>query len=167
MTDTKHTPGPWEAIDISGDDPEWDAWEIWPVETTPEARPIGHSIGTAQPRIFGAANAALIAAAPETAADRDRLAEVNAGLVDALEQARAYIGMCAGSDPGAFQYIGRIDRALALKSARATPETDGRRVGCPGCGDEFWDKAAGGECDCGGTLIAFTDDPVWLGGRDR
>ena len=44
------------------------------------------------PNLEGKANAALIAAAPETAAERDRLKTVNAELVYALKMAAGYLG---------------------------------------------------------------------------
>jgi len=46
----------------------------------------------------GEANAALIAAAPETAAERDRLMVVNAELVNALELAAKYLRKAVAED---------------------------------------------------------------------
>ena len=32
------------------------------------------------------------------------------------------------------------------------------RVGCPECGDEYWDRAPGSKCDCGARLIVFSEN---------
>lgn len=57
----------------------------------------------------------LFAAAPETAAERDRLKEINAELVEALKFAHEYHHMQINRATGAFpsQLIDSIDKALA------------------------------------------------------
>ena len=81
----KHTPGPWQARAGIG---------RWNVTTTAAPRTFNIcSINT--DRLEQDANARLIAAAPETAAERDRLKAINAELVTALrialkDKARQY-----------------------------------------------------------------------------
>ena len=70
---TKHTPGPW--VPGPYGDVEWSEGIICNVLPTPKDRSVR------------AANARLIAAAPETAAERDRLKESNSDLLAALKQA--------------------------------------------------------------------------------
>jgi hypothetical protein len=74
---TKHTPGPWhyqpELNLVSGDD--------WTVCYIPTVERRDYRRGEEE------ANARLIAAAPEIAAERDRLHQVNADLVEALKLA--------------------------------------------------------------------------------
>ena len=57
-------------------------------------------------------HARLIAAAPETAAECDRLKAINAELLAALEFARAGLSVHAGHDPDTLTYLARIDAAL-------------------------------------------------------
>ena len=78
MTETKHTPGPWHIEQGKG-----------PMRIATLGGRIA-SIADFAPRNdqrIAVANARLIAAAPETAAERDRLREVNRELVEALERA--------------------------------------------------------------------------------
>lgn len=41
-------------------------------------------------------------------------------------------------------------------------EYRGGRVGCPECGDEYWDRSPGQRCGCGEPLIEFSEraEPV-------
>mgnify|MGYP001612566934 FL=1 len=93
-----HTPGPWRACHNG----ECTCGQIWSISADhPVATAIigewGDNLcGKAEDRmVYGsvsagtaAANARLIAAAPETAAERDRLKAVNADLMEALENIR-------------------------------------------------------------------------------
>lgn len=75
---TQHTPGPWYAI---LQQPHGD-FEIRDCERDQQGRLIGQAFWQAGKT---EANARLMAAAPETAAERDRLREINADLLAALE----------------------------------------------------------------------------------
>ena len=70
---TQHTPGPWH---VNGS-------EITPAIWVEESD--GKRICTIKPSEQDASNARLIAAAPETAAERDRLRAVNAELVKVVQ----------------------------------------------------------------------------------
>jgi hypothetical protein len=74
MMKTKHTPGPWTLPKFSGADK---SIEIPEPQVLIDYDDVDHK--------EQAANAQLIAAAPETAAERDQLKEVNAKLVEALK----------------------------------------------------------------------------------
>ncbi|WP_374633996.1 hypothetical protein [Ferrovibrio sp.] len=81
MTDRKHTPGPWVLINH-------DEAGLHYVKAQPHPAMRGFTKEIAD--VFsgdeeGAANAALIASAPDLLAERDRLREVNAELLAALE----------------------------------------------------------------------------------
>ncbi|CAL8981576.1 hypothetical protein RHODGE_RHODGE_02863 [Rhodoplanes serenus] len=122
MSTTTHTPGPWTVEDPLG--PE----SLWIVEAGKEPHewrciamvcrddlddhddfdvPIG--AGEQQ------ANARLIAAAPETAAERDRLRELNAELVAALKRARYELVVL---DECSSITIEEIDRVIAKAEGR-------------------------------------------------
>ena len=89
MTQSKHTPGPWT---YQGIGPSFDVT----AQATSGARFMGRFIARCPERVAGfepteederQANARLIAAAPETAAERDRLKAINAELLGQLEEA--------------------------------------------------------------------------------
>lgn len=88
----QHTPGPW----IANDHLKNGQWQILGQEYTLSndfgdyVRPVIVSVMGGGRRPFyseAEANARLIAAAPETAAERDRLKEINAELLNALQLA--------------------------------------------------------------------------------
>ena len=72
---SKHTPGPWKARDLDSDRETPTIWEG------------GNQIAEVECGIHkeNLANARLIAAAPETAAERDSLREINKELVKMLD----------------------------------------------------------------------------------
>ncbi len=73
---TKHTPGPWH-IGVCTAYNKWDVYgELGELVAVADA--VFTNLATAQ------ANASLIVAAPETAAERDRLKASNAELLEAL-----------------------------------------------------------------------------------
>lgn len=75
---TKHTPGPWQAQDYWVIGCVEDSWHIMAGANTDYPWRVA--------KVFRSeADAHLIAAAPETAAERDRLKEVNAELLEALK----------------------------------------------------------------------------------
>ena len=75
---TKHTPGPWQAQDYWIIGCVEDSWDIMAGADTACPKRVA--------KVFTSeADARLIAAAPETAAERDRLKEVNAELLEALK----------------------------------------------------------------------------------
>lgn len=79
MTQTQqatHTPGPWAVDDATG---------MNIICLKPR-----HTLFVGQPTACARANARLIAAAPETAVERDRLKQLNAELVAALKLYLAY-----------------------------------------------------------------------------
>jgi len=80
--ETKHTPGPWFVMGIDGNGDIQVSGHPFYIG---HSDPLYHCIVTGNNEAERKANAALIAAAPETAAERDRLREVNAELVAALE----------------------------------------------------------------------------------
>jgi len=89
--DAQHTPGPWELKPIieNPDQPQplqRHKWEVWHYQADgfPDLF-IGEAYETMTRT--GEANAALIAAAPETAAERDRLRQVNEVMLEALRYA--------------------------------------------------------------------------------
>jgi len=111
----KHTPGPWKirhfAGDLGKDEPQ--------IATLPDSDGFGRPIATVN--YLGAderqANAALIASAPDLLAERDRLRQVNAELVAALEDA-AFLLAKIGKFPGDLpQFMGSIIRSV--QDARA------------------------------------------------
>lgn len=106
MSGGKHTPGPW-VYSFESVDPEW------AVVTT-----VGGSvIANVNSDHRQEANARLIAAAPETAAERDRLKEVNADLLAALKQFRTKVynaALISGMDhEWATEACSRADAAIA------------------------------------------------------
>ena len=105
MENTKHTPGPWKILTKDG------AASVVIVDCDPN---FGHKIAdcTTQMRTLAKqqANARLIAAAPETAAERDRLAAEN------KELRAAYHELCILHEPKGInrliQCLGRHDWGL-------------------------------------------------------
>ena len=99
----KHTPGPWKAVI------RHDALDV-------VVAPDGISVCTIDRnrRDESAADAALIAAAPETAAERDRLKATNAELVKALE---GLMGM--GGPPWTRKELNVVGAARAALAAAA------------------------------------------------
>jgi len=78
------TPGPWSARHVPMRGISDDTWCIDWSDDQEEVAEIVH----------GEANARLIASAPETAAERDRLKEINAELLEALKKMyRAYVNL--------------------------------------------------------------------------
>ena len=80
-TMTKHTPGPWRVTDT----------RIFQDNPLNSVVAIASCNGIALEHKEHQANARLIAAAPETAAERDRLKESNACLLEAAKIAEAYL----------------------------------------------------------------------------
>lgn len=74
MNETKHTPGPWY-VDH----------DRVTVRAEMLAKPVQIAACGTPTSTYAQANARLVAAAPETAAERDRLREVNRELVAAME----------------------------------------------------------------------------------
>jgi hypothetical protein len=91
-----HTPGPWKVYEIAPDDPKWEAFEIWNEKAS--AKMIANGAGYASMRVFGRANAHLVAAAPdllkalESFVDMASTDDVNA----IIEQATAAIAKARG-----------------------------------------------------------------------
>jgi len=92
-----HTPGPWYCPGINSKYGVSD-WKQANITTGSEYAPIIATVHTEASTYLGEidhdtmlANARLIAAAPETAAERDQLRDVNADLLAALEWAVARI----------------------------------------------------------------------------
>ncbi len=95
MTESQHTPGPWRVVPT----PE----ELYPYKidaadgNSSQPWQIAHLVGGIGEKI-DTANAHLIATAPETAAERDYLQEVNRQLVTALNLAILYLGKAVADD---------------------------------------------------------------------
>ena len=98
---TKHTPGPWTV----------DAIETTLVRA-PDRYPIADLESHFREITECEANARLIADAPETAAERERLKESNACLLAALKKVREII--IVGAAPTPFQYA---DLVQAIEDA--------------------------------------------------
>lgn len=79
---TEHTPGPWQ-LESRGDG-TYDLWHKGTFAGIDWGRGAPDRLEPDDVQTFEA-NARLIAAAPETAAERDRLREINAELLAALE----------------------------------------------------------------------------------
>ncbi len=79
MGEGVHTKLPWKLEEIAPDDPAWEAFEIW--SELASAKMVANGSGTANMRVFGRNNAALI------------VRSVNSlpALVAALENSRQYI----------------------------------------------------------------------------
>lgn len=79
-----------------------DFWTEKIVETEHPHTPVGEAFGLSEKEV--SERASLMAAAPETAAKRDRLKEVNAGLVEALTRLESNIGWRSirGEDPDLY-----------------------------------------------------------------
>jgi hypothetical protein len=113
---TEHTPGPWVYRE---DDQTITAILEGEVARKYDAQAI---IAEVRPQPEAYANARLIAAAPETAAERDRLREVNAELLEALrnlvvdlEERAEWDGEARVVCAGAFTYSNA--RAAIAKAA--------------------------------------------------
>ncbi|HZZ77143.1 MAG TPA: hypothetical protein VFE62_01410 [Gemmataceae bacterium] len=81
MNNAKHTPAPW---DVSGNE----IWGISPWNARFKIATV--TMPSPMNAVDWSANARLIAAAPETAAERDRLKEINAELTQVLEELLPY-----------------------------------------------------------------------------
>ena len=110
----KHTPKPWRVADITPDD---HAAAV--ITNFPE----GHDDPLYLVAVYGqqsAADARLIAAAPETAAERDRLKQINAELLAALEEcitdAAATCHRNAKYQRMRSEYINQVARAAIAKA---------------------------------------------------
>lgn len=88
MTHVQHTPGPWKH-------------EGFTTVFAPDGLSVAHTVPHHQGKEEAQANARLIAAAPETAAERDHLKETNAALLSALQALRA-------------EYISTVERAVEI-----------------------------------------------------
>lgn len=112
--ETKHTPGPWEVRKTASGNPFIYAGQL-NVAGVAIARP-GIDSATS------AANARLIAAAPETAAERDRLKEINAELLEALLLCRQW-GVTEAETTGglnwALDVVPKIEAAIAKATGGA------------------------------------------------
>lgn len=105
MKDTKHTPGPWKsAPDFMGPDTysEGDAIAVFPANggvcICEVVARNGQGISRPDIQAQAEANARLIASAPELLADNERLREVNAELLEALQYAESVLTLveCTG-----------------------------------------------------------------------
>lgn len=83
-----HTKGPWAFEELAAKD--GDGYVLTTEGNRVEIAHHGGAYSMGLPRAEVLANARLIAAAPETAAERDRLREVNAELLDALDNLLTY-----------------------------------------------------------------------------
>ena len=97
MTEAKHTPGPWLIDDYRGDSEGRSSDDICAGSYEDHNHISIATIWNCGGRGFPSddefvANARLIAAAPETAAERDRLREVNADLLAAVD---VLLNLCA------------------------------------------------------------------------
>lgn len=118
---SKHTPGPWHVgAEFGVDELRPRILILRSVAYVEGASPTTYIIGevgypTAIGNTVGAAerkaNARLIAAAPETAAERDRLKEINAELLFKLISAANYIKNLGGDDK---PYLGSINKAKGV-----------------------------------------------------
>lgn len=104
--ETKHTPGPWFVMGIDGNGDTQVSGHPFYIG---HSDPLYHCIVTGNNEAERKANAALIAAAPETAAERDRLRQVNAELLVALKGIIRQIGPFMGQ--------GRMDSEIAVARA--------------------------------------------------
>ncbi|CAL8974569.1 hypothetical protein RHODGE_RHODGE_03289 [Rhodoplanes serenus] len=130
MGKAKHTPGPWTVEDPLGPEALWiveagkkpHEWRCIAMvcrDDLDDHDDLDLPIGAGEQR----ANARLIAAAPETAAERDRLREVNAELVEAL---RFYSDEW---ERDVFGDVGDPDRFFAVVSpTNSLREDKGRRA---------------------------------------
>lgn len=100
----KHTPGPWQ---VSAPEDEYDTWLVLCSAHYEVAHIARRYTNGERNEAIEVENARLIAAAPETAAERDRLKEINAELLAALEKIAE---VCNGYD---------LEAGWACKTARA------------------------------------------------
>ena len=89
---SKHTPGPWRVNDA----------DVFQDNSLDSVVMIAHCTGASVAHNEHLANARLIADAPETAAERDRLKESNYYLLAALKKVERIFH--SGETPTAFQY---------------------------------------------------------------
>jgi hypothetical protein len=122
MTKAKHTPGPWVVgpVDdtvvthLGADGARYIVAEIAGDYNQPDTWPIME------------ANARLIAAAPETAAERDKLREINAEMLAALEAvAMSAVGVGRGENVISNAARALVESAIARAKARAMPVAPG------------------------------------------
>ena len=115
---TKHTPGPWKVC--GGSTPKFKAitsnsgYVVF--EMGDQFQHMENGRGIAAPSYEEqSANARLIAAAPETAAERDRLKEINAELLEALEYLEA---VCACKTLPYENHPSMIEARAAIAKAK-------------------------------------------------
>ena len=92
MTANQHTPGPWKVepfVQSINGYPDWHSFTVRHDRTNVHIATVGDVDRYYEQN--NQANAEMIAAAPETAAERDQLRDVNADLLAALEWAVARI----------------------------------------------------------------------------
>ena len=118
---TQHTPGPWYATTLTHDGETY---------SHVQSASINEDNYVARVDVMdeqGEANAALISAAPETAAERDRLRQINEVMVEALREAHSALRTFSPNVPEAEQCwtsfdsdtLEAIEAALAAAEARA------------------------------------------------
>lgn len=104
---TEHTPGPW----------------IYESETkTIRSKPANYwlaSMDSWDGAVNNEANARLIAAAPETAAERDRLKDINADLLAALEAAVARVELAVREEQRPIMVAWLPSARAAIAKAKA------------------------------------------------
>lgn len=122
MSETKHTPGPWEYFEQK----EWGRDSMYGCVRAPQSAG-GFVIvngcapgGTEEQK----ANARLIAAAPDTAAERDKLKEINAKLLAACKELRAVLVTIETKDPNLSAKQGAIIRDICSKAEAAIAEAE-------------------------------------------
>ena len=115
MSESKHTPGPWTIGDL---------WQSPNAGCTIEAGDhyiadvyAGHHISDKVQADEGKANAALIAAAPDTARQRDELLEAAEYVLDTLRAAQADAG--AHGHDSMVSYLFAADNKLCAAIAHA------------------------------------------------
>ena len=108
---TKHTPGPWRATDT----------RIFQDNPLNSVVAIASCNGIALEHKEHQANAILIAAAPETAAERDRLKESNAHMLAALKKVRR---ICASREFRAVEDCAAIHGTQYLGQEIMQPDID-------------------------------------------
>ena len=108
---TQHTPGPW-TVDVE------DECRVIDVQDCTVART--DYVEIEEERDWQVANAALIAAAPETAAERDRLRQVNEAMLEALRGCLDLLEADESNDEWAREFA--KPRADAARAALAAAE---------------------------------------------
>jgi hypothetical protein len=116
---TTHTPGPWEAYSFrASEDTRGAMVRVMRPETegtraNPDICRVYAMGDDGRPGGEMEANARLIAAAPETAAERDRLRHVNADLLAALRELSEWMRSHTGPRDGTHDMLCRACAALA------------------------------------------------------